>query len=672
MQKYNPTSPDPDFVAWILSICKGWRERINYKPFDDYLAQCNDWIKQGNNPDNYPIGTKEWENSVNIEADRILENSLYYMKVYNYFVDASTEGGKRKTTTCPSQDVMCFLIDYGCSMLIAKARGIRSTSTFLPIAGIKSRTVKNISIQYVCSSEKKAERLFTEKVKMTTQSDPLWLRPSVGNDTKKSIEYYRKTQKGERFGMNSRLFIDAPSKDVVNAINPDIVLVDEAPSISIFSTLLQEARPALYIHIDGERKQKKQFIGWGSSQVDDEEQQQVSDDFEKEWKALYDNYKKGVYDDGMVPVFFDCWAIPDLKQEDYDREKRIAVSKKREADIVRNRKHFPTSPEDVFLRNIDTIIPFEDIQAQLDIIYKGIKSKELVLQRGYFNPVYDKSKPLPPESGSPFKIIGAEFVPLDDTQINLSTVTIFQHPKNGENNRENWINRYFQGTDPIKGASGHSKFASAIWDNADIKDGGRTLAAVLNCRHTTYRKDYEQAYCLHLYYSNPNQNHFIPELLEINDGSEYNNYCEMMNYGYNMLSNLELPDYFRPVNENTQFIGIRKTSNNAPKILRKTQDLMINYGSRIMHDDFWIQAKSYVRHQNAKNYQDSYKPADKYCFDDILDAATFAYINALSREMEPRQINSERESQTLRRRKVLRNGFLTYEEDNTFVYMGEK
>ena len=665
MERYNPVTPDPAFVAWVISINKGWRERTNFEPFNEYVKQCDDWIKDPNKPDNYTVGTREWVNAVKIEGERVAVNSLYYMKAYNYFVDASVNGGKRKTTTCESQDVLCFLLDYGCSMLIAKARGIRSTSTFLPIAGIKSRVVKNMRIQYVCSSDSKAKKLFAEKVKMTTQNDPLWLRPSVGNDTLSSIEYYRKNKKGERSGMNTSLFINAPNKDVVNAINPDLVLVDEGPSIPIFSTMLQEARPALYTHTGEERKQTKQFIGWGSSQVDDDDVKQISDEFEKEWKALYESFQKGVYDDGVVPIFFDCWAIPGLKQEDYDREQRIAIGKKTETALIRFRKHYPTSPEDVFLRNVDTIIPFEHIQAQLEIIYKGVKSRDLILQRGYFNPVYDKSKPLPPEIGSPYKIIGAEFMPLDDTQINLSTVVIYKHPQ------QNWVNRYYQGTDPIKGATGHSKFASCIWDNADIKEGGKTIAAILNCRHTNYHKDYEQAYCLHLYYSNANQNHFIPELLEINDGSEYNNYCEMMNFGYNMIANMELPDYLRTGAENNQIIGIRKTSNNAPKILRKTQDLLLNYKDRIMIDDLWIQAKTYVRHQNAKNYQDSYKPADKYCFDDVLDGATFSYVATLSREADARQINTEKDFNTGRRRKVLRDGVITYEDDIKFTYMGE-
>ena len=652
MEKYNPINPDENFVRWILSICKNWRDRGQFQPFLDYVKQCEDWLKQGVKVSDYTEHSSEWEQAIKGERERVATNSLYYMRKYNYFVDAKEQGGKRKTTTCDSQDVMCFLLDYGCSMLIAKARGIRSTSTFLPIAGIKAARIKNISIQYICSNESKAKRLFSEKVKVTAQNDPLWLQPSIGKDTEKSREYFRKTSKGERVGMLSKLFIDAPSKDVVNAINPDIVMIDEAPSISIFSTMMQEARPALFSERDGVRTQAKQIIAWGSSQVDEGDNVQVSNDFENEWKALYEAYQKGDYSAGIVPIFFDCWAIPSLTQEQYDREYKIAASKKRESDIIRNRKHYPTCPDDVFLKNVNTLIPFEDIQGQLEKIYLFIKNKDIALYRGYFQPVYDKNHPLPPEIGSPYRIINAEFIPVSDTQMNDATVTIFSHPK------KDWIYRYYQGTDPVVGVSGHSKFASAIFDNCNEKDAGKTLSAVLNSRHTNYKKDYEQSYCMHLYYSNIPQKHFIPELLEINLGNEYNSYCEIMSFGYNMIANKELPEYLQ-VGE--QIVGINKKSNNAENILRKTQSLMLDYGGRIYMDEFWMQAKTYVKHQNKANYADSYKPIDKFAFDDILDAATYAFIASLCYQKEPKNLQVEKATNRPQRKMVLRNGSLVYE-----------
>lgn len=652
MDKYNPLNPSQEFVSWILSINRDWRTRIYYKVFDDYVKQAEEWLKDTTRIQDLEEHTEAHRQAVIREGERVKENSLYYMKKWNWYVEASAEGGKLKTTTCDSQDVMCFLMDYGCSMFIAKARGIRSTSTFLPLACLKVRRIKNESIQYICSTETKAKKLFEEKVKWTEQQDPVWLRPTIGSSTQKSREYYRHVSKSERQGMRSKIFIDAPSKDVVNAINPNIVLIDEAPSIGMFDIMMQEARPALFTYdpITKERKMTKQIIAWGSSQEDDTDTQ-VSDEFENAWKALFENYQKGDYSDGIVPLFFSCWAIPGLTQDQYNNEYKVALSKKKESHLIRFRKHYPTCPDDVFLRNVDTLIPFEDIQGQLDKIYLLIKNKEMALFRGYFMPVYDRNAPLPPEIGSPYRITDAQFIPVDDSQESQATVTIFEHPN------KDWVNAYYQGTDPIVGASGHSKFSSVIWDNRKEDDYGKTISAVLNCRHTNYKKDYEQAYCLHLYYST--KEHFIHELLEINVGNEYNTYCEVMRYGYNMIANLELPHYLQ-VGE--QIVGINKKSGNADKILNKTQDLMRDYTDRIFIDEFWNQARTYVRHKNKANYTDSFKPSDKHCFDDVLDAATYAYIASLCFTKEPKNIKVQKEISKPKRRQVMRNGQLVYEE----------
>lgn len=653
MQKYNPTEPDENFVKWILSINKSWRDRTTFQPFEDYKNQCEDWIKENLRVHNFEPDSEEQRQAILKEGSRVKENSLYYMKKYNWYVEASANGGKLKTTTCEVQDVMCFLIDYGCSMLIAKARGIRSTSTFLPVAGMKVRRYKNMSVQYICSSETKAKKLFDEKVKFSTQSDPEWLQPRVGSETKKGIEYYKQVAKGEREGMKSKLFIDAPSKDVVNAINPNLVLIDEAPSIGMFDIMMQEARPALFTFDPdtGERRMTKQLIAWGSSQ-EDEEGAQVSDEFENYWKALYANYQKGDYSDGFVPVFFDCWAIPGLTEEMYNNERTVAISKQKESALIRFRKHYPTCPDDVFLRNADTLIDFEDIQGQLERIYMLIKIHKLTLMKGYFEPIYDQNHPLPLELGSPYRIIGTNWVPVDDTELDKATVTIFAHPN------YDWVNRYYQGTDPIVGTGGHSMFASAIWDNCSEKDDGKTIAAILNCRHTNYHKDYEQAYCLHLYYSNPSQNHFIPELLEINVGHTYHTYCEVMRYGYNMIANAELPDSLRC---GEQIIGINKKSPNAPHILFKTKDLMFNYCGRIMIPEFWQQARTYVRDKRANVTVDRFSPNDKTDFDDILDGGTYAYICSQCSHREPKNIRTENQASKPQKQLVYRNGTLVYE-----------
>lgn len=650
--KYDPFNPPKDFTNWILSINKSWLDRISYQPFEDYVKQCHDWINEAVDVSSLEEGTERYMDLLKQERERFKLNSLYYLNKYNYYKEAKADGGKIKVTTCDSQNVMAFLVDAGFNLAIAKARGIRASSTFLPIVGLKAKCYKNIHIKYICSDDKKVKNLFDDKLKFSSQNDPDWMQMSILSDRIDGYHYGIKDRQGKVRGLNSKITINAPSKDAINGQNPDIVLIDEAPSIAIFDIMLKEGRPGLFTSdpITNVRSMTKQIISFGSSQSDEEGDRQVSDAFESYWKGLYDSFQKGDFYEGTIPVFFDCFSIPGMTRESYEKEMKVYSQSGKESDIIRGRKHYPTCPDDVFLRNIDTIIPYEDIQGQLDKIYMYIKSRELSLVRGYFQPIYNKEIVMPEGFPSPFAIRDVQFVPCADGYDSQATVTIFEHPK------KDWIHRYYQGTDPIVGVGGHSKFSSSIFDGAEKSDSGKTISAILNCRPTNYKLAYEQAYCLHLYYSNPQKGCFIPELLEINVGNEYHSYCEAMKFGYNMLSNLDLPDYLQV---GDQIIGINKKSNNKDKILNKTEELFSCYGDRIFHDSVFQQLKTYVRHKN-KMGNDSFSPATKADYDDEIDSCTYAYICYLSSNYTAKNIKTEGEVKNKVRKLVFRNGYNQY------------
>ena len=166
-----------------------------------------------------------------------------------------------------------------------------------------------------------------------------------------------------------------------------------------------------------------------------------------------------------------------------------------------------------------------------------------------------------------------------------------------------------------------------------------------------------QSYCLHLYYSNIAKNHFIPELLEINVGNEYHSYCEVMKFGYNMVANLDLPDYLRC---GDQIVGINKRSVNKDRILNKTYEVLSSYIDRIYIDSVLQQVKTYVRHKN-KIGNDSFSPATKNDFDDEIDAITYAYICYLCSSYVPKNIRMEALNPIRRRRLIVKNGILQYE-----------
>ena len=131
-----------------------------------------------------------------------------------------------------------------------------------------------------------------------------------------------------------------------------------------------------------------------------------------------------------------------------------------------------------------------------------------------------------------------------------------------------------------------------------------------------------------------------------------------MNYGYNMIARLELPDSLQ---SGDHIIGIRKSSNNAPNILRRTQDLMREYGKNIYFDEFWTQSKTYVRHRSKNNMIDSFKPASKSDYDDILDGSTYGYIAALCSQSEPKNLKNDVQFETPERRLVVKGDTLVYE-----------
>lgn len=651
LPKINPFQPPDDFVAWVKSINKSFLSMIRYAPFEEYCAQAIEW--KNNRPNTKSTEKTERIDAIKEEVIRLRCNSLYYMEAFNYYKEMKAEGGKLKTTTCMSQKVLCFILDLGISAFITKARGIRASSTFLPVLGMKARINKNLHAKFVCSDTKKVEGLFEDKLKFSYEYDPEFMRVNVGSDRRDGMEFFYKIAKGETGGLNSKIIIHAPSKDVINGLNPDIVVIDEAASIAMFKAIMQQGRPAMFTFdpVTEERSMTKQVIAWGTSQPFDGKSQNVSEEFLHEWKRLADEWDKDIYTSGIVPIFFDWSAVPGLTQEMYEQERSIAEGTGKDIDIKAFRNNYPSCVEDILLSSVETLIPYEEIAARLDNINLLIKNRKLVLERGYFIPIYDRSQPLPPEIGSPFKIIGAEWYPTPDGAT-VATTTIFMRPDH------DWIDRYYQGTDPIESQAGSSNFSSSIWDNLGGEQN-KTIAACMSFRPVDYRHAYEQAYCLHLFYSNPSQNKFIPELLEINIGMGYLQYCEIMKYGYNIISNKELPLYLQV---GDHLSGISKRSNNAPKILDKTYDLMKTWGSSIFIDHFWIEAKTYIKHNNKMGYGVRFSPADtQFNRDDRIDSCTYAYIASLCYEdVKPKNIKSDSILRKKRRIQKMVNGHLVY------------
>jgi len=332
-------------------------------------------------------------------------------------------------------------------------------------------------------------------------------------------------------------------------------------------------------------------------------------EFEVEFKAATAAWKDRNFKYGIIPIFFDCFAKPGVDQEFYDNEKKIYYLKGPDS-AVQFHQHYPVSIDDMFLVSSETMWPMDSINKQIRTI-KNLKPLEKP-KYGHFIPLYDYGKPKDEKSDVPYEISGAEFVPVEDGDPSATTV-IFRHPE------EKWMNRYFQGTDPIYSETGHSLMSSAIWDNVD-----GTVSACMNYRIRDYRYCYLQALLLGLYYDNKN----CRNLVESNVGSGYNDYIDNKGFFRTLVPNRMLSLHLRIVSG--QNMGINKKGNTGRFILNKLQELLEVYGSNIFIEEFFIQLKTYVRKTSREGHESFKVENAKYYYDDVIDAVTYAYICAQS------------------------------------------
>jgi hypothetical protein len=566
--------------------------------------------------------------AIKSEKKKIRFNTMYYMNRYVWLKDSKSPLGKVKIKLYEVQKVKAFLFDLGLNLLEAKQRQIGGTSFYLP-AMLKNTEVNNnyLSI-FCCESDAKAKSIFEDKLKYTFYEQPEFLKPSVQYNTKNGMTFGRKVGKDDVEGLNSRIQIAAPYPTLINGEESNCIGIDEAAAISILTEILDEGRPTIFGYDEnGNKFIKRQIVIWSSS--NEGEGQKVSDAFEFEFKSLFTNFEKGIYTSGFIPLFFDYNTRYGYSEKEYQEEKFLAESKASEGSqnsLIRFRKHNPASFEDFFLKTIETIIPYNMISDQLDRIYLAIKRgaqnphEGLVPQRGYFVPVYDTKRPMPEKDISPYAIIDAEWVPCNNSETHLASTTIILHPNH------KWRDRYYMGKDPVQDIAGHSKAAASVFD-AQLK----TIAAQLFYRPEGYKKTYEQALLLNLYYTPPDLKYLgIKELIEWNIGKSYVEYRERQGLDKNLVGRLELP---APLQSGEHWVGISKKSDNKEEISRYTQELYYNYLAPkngvggIYMEETCKQLKTYVKKSNSSKEKYSFKPSDpKRDNDDVIDSDTYSYV----------------------------------------------
>jgi len=418
------------------------------------------------------------------------------------------------------------------------------------------------------------------------------------------------TTEGKRVkgGVGSTFDVVTPKSDAINGGSPNLVLIDEMGLIPMLGRIMNEGRPTLFKYDQKTDKivPTRQLIAWGTGG----ENEKANAVFESEWNAAKQAWKDKDYDYGIIPVMFDKWAREGITQDFLDKEQKRYYSKTGPDKLISRsqyHQHYPTTDEDMFISSSETLISIDEINAHLSRCYL-IRENEKP-RYGYFEPIYNTNQPNNEDQYLPYKLIGSRFRQTSGWDDPRTTSCIIM-PYDSK-----WANRNFQGTDPVNSETGHSNMASSVWDAVE---GG--LAGFVNWRSDKPKEHYIQCMLLNIYYGQP------VELLEMNIGSEYNEYNEVKKMDKRFMSNMLLPPHMQTPSKN---IGIHNNAGTAKFIVTTMLEMILAYGENINAIEFWMQLKKFVK-KTSQAGKSRYQAEDlRYHFDDLLFSTTFSYLCAV-------------------------------------------
>lgn len=600
-----------DFVEWIDSfVFGGFRNMKVFSKFELYKKQAYDWLLENDSISNY-VYPEDIEEFKHRELDRCSENKLYACNKYGKIKDAAIAGGWRTYVATKAHEVLIYLDNCGYSMLIGKPRQIAATSTIGLLSCLDIIFKKNYFIKFITESDKKVQEIYEDKIKASYTAFPEWMVPDMLNWTGHHLRLGKKgTRKGRDEGVGSSILTEAPNETAIAGGSPNKALVDEAGNINIFSKMKQDAEPTMSAldPVTNKIRMVRQFIGWGTGG----DMEKGGKSFEFEYMSAVKLWKERIWGSGIVPIFFDWSTRPGITQEFYDEKKMEAFSATgpdAAAKRIKFYQQFPSTIEDMFLSSKPTLVDMDFIHAN----EKRIDSEPIKCKYGYFNAIWDESKPMPEGFDIPYAIRDAEFVETDASDPRMTTI-MFQPPKRG------YINRYYQGTDPINAESGLSNMASAIWD-AEYN----TVSAVVDAREQNYKSTYLQCMLLGIYYD-CETSMGVKDLIEANIGTNYMSYKEDRGRHRTLVFTSELPAQFRN-KSGTQLTGIDNKTSRNKLIIDKLFELLSAYGNRLYIRRIFEQLKTFTcKETDGGNI--TWGPIDrKYYKDDVLWAITYAYIN---------------------------------------------
>lgn len=587
-------------TRFILSSIPRFDQLAPYLEFYLYLKQALDWYEETKDVEITLLDEDEAYTYARREYQRMQQNSLYALNRYIKIRDDLFPTGRPYWAGCP-QAMLAFLIDCGYDITLLKGRQAAITSTIMAIMVIKMLMRNPCSVVLLTDDKVKTGLdIVAKKVQGTFQLLPQWVRQNVvdalWNKEGLTMDFERSDTKTEKRRNSSDFhLLSADDTQAVNSKTPTYVCYDEVQNINTYKTIKEEVAPTQIGEINGVMKRVRSQISWGTGRADDE----ANGDFEEDWRGTHNAMVNGANTGGSVALFFDWTCRPGIMAKDYLQERQRILDKHigdPETALSIFNTHYPHSPDDAFMKGQGGIFPPTFIKRMRDSITRLPDNQRPV--KGIFVPVYNTGRPIASlKADHKHYIQDVEFRPARTIEEMLKApVEMYLQ---GDNT---YVDRFFQGTDPIQSSTGYSEFASAILDAWGMEAQGccgtnekhlhPNVACILRGRTYNPKEMFTQSILMNMYYRNHGQRG-CKELIEWNQGQDYIAYKQedWIDQSLTLVMRTELPDRYQRGKTQSN-IGFQMMADTKASLLADIESLGYNHGHNIKFQKFWEQVST--------------------------------------------------------------------------------
>lgn len=636
---------DEQWLEFYLSHIPRFDKLIPYEEFFLYIEQAARWHEETKDLDVGTMDEVEAREFALNEGARIEQNKLYGLNRYiRIQEDLYPEGRKYESGT--PQAFLAFLYDRGNDILLLKGRQAAITTTMMAIIVLDMFCKKDFRTVLLTDDKiKTGMGILDSKVQATVQLLPtmftqeleedgtLWHKEGV------TLSFETADTKMDRRRNASHLtLMSSNDSQAVNSKTPTVTLYDEVQNIELFRKIRKEVSPTQIAEVNGRHIKVRQQIAWGTGSSND----RGKGVFQEDWFGMYNALKDGKPTGGWLALFFDWTCRPKFTAQSYINERRKELadhSGDEESGLAIFYSHYPSDPMDSFMARHNGIVPPQYVKKNRDMLRNMPDHLRPVV--GMFKPIYQFYGPEDKTPVRQRKLIGAEFIDLEtlvsrgvpmQQAIKACMVQMFMRPDN------NYIARYFQGTDPIQSATGRSQFSSAIWDRFGIESSGccgtehphlhPTVACIINGRTQDPEEMYLQAACMSIHYRNHGQA-ACRELVERNQGQNYIAFKQLpwINHSAAMVMATELKDEYN-TGKGSPEVGFWMDTASKATLLSDLERIYYTYGHNIKFADFHSQfAEIEVVENDNKRKTFGTRDYDKFN-DDIVIAIGLSKICA--------------------------------------------